>query len=132
MKPYHHAKLSVKKYGGVVEDYLPIHDFIDSSKSTIPDMRHRALLHNSFGIYVAERLFGVYFTNSDGHVVQVRDVAENHVIEDLGFIPTVEQWLGNINMQPWMSGTKKFNKRGNGGVRTIDLNGGKDGSQYID
>jgi hypothetical protein len=76
MKPYIHAQRSVKRWQGSESDYQEIHDFLDSSKAHFPDMRHRALLHNSFGIYLAERLFGTYITNSDGRKVQVRDIAE--------------------------------------------------------
>ena len=32
MKPLSHAKGSVKRYGGTVDDYLPIHNLIDESK----------------------------------------------------------------------------------------------------
>lgn len=49
-------------------------------------MRHRALLHSSWGIYLAERILGHIITNSDGRIVQVRDVAERHIIEDMGRI----------------------------------------------
>lgn len=83
MKPAIHAKNSAKKYGGVLEDYMPIHDFIDSSKSAHASMRHRAILHSAFGIYIVERVFGHALTNSEGKIVQVRDVAEDHVLEDL-------------------------------------------------
>lgn len=107
MKPLLHANLSVKKYKGCVEDYLPIHNFIDSSKATVPDIRHRAILHSSFGCYIVEQVFGVYITNSDGKRVSVRDIAEEHIIQDLGFIPTVEKYLSNMTIQPWMSGTQK-------------------------
>ena len=31
--PYHHALASVKKWGGEVSDYLPLHDWFDQSKS---------------------------------------------------------------------------------------------------
>jgi len=119
VKPLIHAKVSVKTYGGVLEDYLPIHNFIDSSKAHVPDVRHRALLHSSFGCYLAEQMFGTYITNKDGQQISVRDIAEEHVIQDLGFIPTVEKYLGNMAIQPWMSGTrKKENKR----KRVINLN----------
>jgi hypothetical protein len=37
-----------------------------------------------------------------------RDVAEDHIIQDLGFIPTPEQYLKNMTAQPWMSGTRKL------------------------
>lgn len=107
MKPLIHAKLSVKKHSGVVEDYLPIHDFIDSSKISVPDVRHRAMLHSSWGIYLAERVFGTYLTNSAGKQVSVRDLAEEHVLQDLGFIPTLERWLEMMPIQGWMSGTIK-------------------------
>lgn len=104
MKPVFHANLSVKKYGGAREDYLPIHNFIDSSKSTYADARHRAILHSTFGIYITEQMFGEIIVNSDGREVCVRDIAEDHVIQDLGFIPTVEKWLESLQLTPWMMG----------------------------
>lgn len=107
MKPLIHAKVSVKKYGGRVEDYLPIHDFIDSSKASLPDVRHRAILHSSFGCFLVERIFGTYIKNADGKDVSVRDLAEEHIIQDLGFIPTVERWLETMPIEPWMSGSAK-------------------------
>lgn len=107
MKPYLHAKLSVKKLGGIPEDYMPIHDFIDSSKAHFPDIRHRAILHSSFGIYIAERIFGTNIKNSSGELVSVRDVAEAHVLQDLGFIPTVQDYLKDLPLQSWMGGVSK-------------------------
>lgn len=107
MKPFLHAKISVKKFGGKAEDYLDIHNFIDSSKACMPDVRHRAVLHSAFGCFLVEQMFGVTRTNSDGKEYSPRDVAEAHIIEDLGFIPTVEQYLNNMQVQPWMSGTQK-------------------------
>jgi hypothetical protein len=111
VKPYVHSLSSVKKWGGKPEDYLPIHDFMDSSKACLPDVRHRAILHNSFGCFLAERVFGHNITNSDGKLVSVRDVAEQHVIEDLGTIPTVEQWLKEVTIQDWMGPPKKKVKK---------------------
>ena len=107
MKPLHHANISAKKYGGVPEDYLELHDFFDSSKATIADVRHRAILHNAFGIFLLEKVFGTFITNSDGKRVNVRDIGEDHVIDDFGFIPTVETWVRNMSIQPWMGGAKK-------------------------
>lgn len=104
MKPLIHARMSVAKYHGSLEDYLPIHNFIDSSKAHVPDVRHRALLHSSFGCYLAELVFGVYIVNTDGKKVSVRDVAEEHIIQDLGTIPTVQDWLGDLPIREWMGG----------------------------
>lgn len=107
MKPYIHSRVSVKKWGGVEEDYLPIHDFLDSSKACHPDMRHRAILHNSFGIFICERIFGTYITNKDGHKVQVRDIAERHVLDDMGKIPTVSDYLNGMPYYNWLGGPRK-------------------------
>jgi hypothetical protein len=113
MNTLFHAKSSVHKWGGTVEDYFPIHDFLDSSKATMPDVRHRALLHNSFGIFLVEQALGHYITNSDGKDVPVREVAERHVIEDLGFIPTPQDWLKCISLKaiPWAGGHAKSLQR---------------------
>ena len=109
MKPIVHARLSAKKYGGKPEDYLKIHDWFDSTKAALPDVRHRMILHNSFGCFLAEQLFGHLLTNSDNKTVSVRDIAEDHVIEDIGFIPTIERCLAGLPVQPWMSGgVKKY------------------------
>ncbi len=96
MKPYIHAKNSAKKYGGTPEEYLFIHNWFDQTKAHIADMRHRAILHNSFGIYLLEQMFGVTFTNSEGKVISVRDVGEDHVLEDLGTIPTLQDCLKDM------------------------------------
>lgn len=106
MKPYLHGKVSAKKFGGKPEDYQAIHDFLDSSKACFPDMRHRAILHSSFGIYIAEKVFGINLKNSDGKLVSVRDVAEQHVIDDMGRIPTVGDYLEGMPMYEWLGGTK--------------------------
>lgn len=106
MKPYHHARNSVKNHGGKPEDYQRIHDFIDSSKAHLADIRHRAMLHSTFGIFLAEQVFGTYIVNSDGHKVMVRDIAEEHVIEDMGRIPPVADWLRSMPIEEWMMGPK--------------------------
>ena len=108
MKPFDHAKNSVRKFKcGTIEDYLPIHDFMDSSKMCLPDMRHRALLHHSFGIFVAERVFGTTITTSDGKQVCVRDIAEQHVIEDVGYIPTVEDCFEGMPVNDTVGARKR-------------------------
>src|SRR5882757_3270973 len=70
------------------------------------DFRHRALRHHAEGIFLAERIFGVTIVNSDGELVPVRYVGEQHVKEDLGRIPTVQDWLTQISPQRWMYGQR--------------------------
>lgn len=100
--PYHHSLSSVKKWGGHIEDYLPIHDWFDESKAYLGDIRHRALRHHAEGIFVCERLFGKTLTNSEGKIVPVRWVGEQHVKEDLGRIPSACDWLKCIQLEGWM------------------------------
>jgi hypothetical protein len=107
MKPFLHGKVSVRKFGGKEEDYQKIHDWFDQTKSHFPDMRHRAILHSSFGIFLAEQVFGINITNSEGKEISVRDVGEQHVIDDMGRIPTIQDYLEGMPMYDWLGGTKK-------------------------
>lgn len=113
MNTLYHTKSSVHKWGGSLDDYFPIHDFLDSTKSAMPDVRHRALLHNSFGIFLVEKVFGHFIVNSKGRQVPVREIAERHIIEDLGFIPTPQDWLKCISLKavPWAGGHVKAIQR---------------------
>jgi len=75
------------------------------------DVRHRALLHSAWGIFVVERVFGPVIINSKGKEVCVRDIAEKHIVEDMGFIPSAEHWLKNMKIQPWMDGRKRVKSK---------------------
>jgi hypothetical protein len=100
--PFHHSLSSSRKFGGVWQDYIKIHDFFDETKSAFPDMRHRALRHHSEGIFWCEQQFGTVITNSDGKEVPVRFIGEQHVMEDLGWIPTIGDYLKEMNQAGWM------------------------------
>ncbi|MBY0561525.1 hypothetical protein [Hyphomicrobium sp.] len=112
--PHFHAVSSARMFGGKPEDYLEIHNWFDATKESFADFRHRALRHHAEGIFECERVFGVTLTNSDGKTVPVRYVAEQHVMEDLGQIPTIADWLSKITPEPWMArATKVGAKREN-------------------
>lgn len=106
-KPYIHAESSAKKFGGTWEDYIDIHEFMDSSKSVIADNRHRALTHNSWFISVViPKVFGETFKRqSDGKIVSSRDIAEQHCLEDFGnrFIPSASDYINHLKLQEWMN-----------------------------
>ena len=53
-----------------------------------------------------ERIFGVAMTNSEGNQVPVRYIGEQHVKEDLGRIPTAQDWLSQIKPARWMYGQR--------------------------
>ncbi len=105
-KPWIHAESSAKKYGGKPEDYIEIHNLMDSSKGAIPDNRHRALTHTSWFLSVIlEKIFGITIKNSDDKIVSVRDIGEQHIMEDYGgkFIPTAQDFLQNLGHSEWMN-----------------------------
>ena len=99
---YHHSLSSVKKWGGKPEDYQAIHDWFDESKKIMADFRHRALRHHAEGCFACEKEFGVAIKNSDGRMVPVRLIAERHIIEDLGYIPSMSDWFKQIKPAKWM------------------------------
>jgi hypothetical protein len=103
--PYHHAVRSARLFGGKPEDYLALHDWFDESKAHLADFRHRALRHHSEGIFLCASIFGATIGNSDGKHVPVRTIGEQHVTDDLGWIPPVKDWLQHIQPQPWMGRT---------------------------
>lgn len=99
---YHHAVSSARRFGGAPEDYTAIHTWFDRSKEIVADFRHRALRHHAEGCFAAEALFGATITNADGRAVPVRLIAEQHIMEDLGHIPSFADWVRCIKPQPWM------------------------------
>lgn len=103
--PHIHAASSVKRFGGEESDYLKIHQKMDCSKGYMPDNRHRVLTHNMFWILeVMVPLFGDTITNSAGKKVSVKDICEQHVLEDFRhkFIPTPQDYIEHMEMKDWM------------------------------
>ena len=106
--PLHHALSSVRKWGGKPPDYIAVHNWFDASKAMLADFRHRALRHHAEGIFMAEQIFGIAIRNSDGCEIPVRWIGEQHVKEDLGRIPSAQDWLCCIKPEPWMGRTQKL------------------------
>ncbi|HXM09287.1 MAG TPA: hypothetical protein VN946_05010 [Terriglobales bacterium] len=104
--PVEHARNSLKRFGGKAEDYLAIHHWFDESKAFFADFRHRALRHHAEGIFLAESIFGITIHNDDGVEIPVRYIGEQHVREDLGRIPTAQDWLSQIKPERWMYGQR--------------------------
>ena len=106
------AQSSVKRWGGKVEDYLPIHELIDSPKATMNNNSSRALTHNTWFAYtIIPKVFGYNLTNADGKRVDTIDVAMLHIAEDfrMKFVPTPQDYLKHLEVQPWMcNGVKEI------------------------
>ncbi|MEI7657706.1 MAG: hypothetical protein WCK33_06520 [Phycisphaerae bacterium] len=104
--PFHHAESSARRFGGTAADYQAVHDWFDETKAHYANWRHRALRHHSQGIFEAQERFGTTIRNSDGRDIPVRLIAEQHVKEDLGRIPSVQDWLshiGRVDVPRWMT-----------------------------
>ena len=133
-----HSESSAKKFGGKAEDYLEVHEFMDSSKAFCSDNRHRTLFHSTAGAYYVQKMFGIDFAaledlrnkynlpesfikdfvalvahnrsrgvhikNSLGQKVHVRNIAEQHILEDFRnrFIPTPQDYFNEMNLTSWM------------------------------
>lgn len=108
---YIHAETSARHFGGKPEDYLPIHEWVDQFKSTFGDVRHRMFLHHAKGPWMAQEVFGHYIEVFDEKKqktkkVMVRDIAENHIVEDLGCIPSPGDYADCLNCHVWMGGRR--------------------------
>jgi hypothetical protein len=111
--PLIHSQSSVKRWGGKVEDYIKIHELLDSPKATMNNNTSRALTHNTWFIYtIIPQVFGYNIKNSDGKSIDTVDIAMLHVAEDfrMKFIPTAQDYLQHLTIQPWM----------NNGVKDLD------------
>lgn len=106
--PYHHAVSSARRWGGEPDDYVLLHEWFDQTKSYHGDFRHRALRHHTHGVFECERNFGRTLELSNGRKIPVRWVAERHIIEDLGRIPTFGDWLSCITPAPWMTRSRRL------------------------
>ena len=57
---------------------------------------------------MAETIFGSTITLATGRVIPTRWVGEQHVREDLGFIPSFANWVKAIRPEPWMGRAQRL------------------------
>ena len=57
---------------------------------------------------MAETIFGQILTLSTGRIIPTRWVGEQHVKEDLGFIPSFADWVKAIRPEPWMGRSERI------------------------
>jgi hypothetical protein len=104
MTPYKHAQSTAQKWGGSPHDYIDLHDWFDETKQYTGDWTHRALRHHSAGIQWAIEQFGHVIHNAEGQPIPTKLIAEQHIMEDCGFIPTPQDYLSPLakNPEKWM------------------------------
>lgn len=100
MNPTHHSELSVKRYGGKIENYFEVHSFCDASKEINSTNRHRIFTHNMWFLRrVIVPIFGATITNSDNKKVDVKDMMEvDHFMADFKNknIPTLSDYVSLV------------------------------------
>jgi hypothetical protein len=113
LNSYFHAVSAAHKWGGTPELYIEVEEFIDSSKKIIGDARHRSIYHHTEGVWLCQRIFGrtLSVRRMDAQtgcfsakLVPVRLVAERHILEDLGRLPSPKDYIDGMILEPWMSG----------------------------
>ncbi|MEL6987888.1 MAG: hypothetical protein AAGK97_08665 [Bacteroidota bacterium] len=109
MSPYKHAEISKSRLGGEIDDYIPIHQFMDATKELCSDNRHR-IFHNLWAIrQIVIPIFGHTMKNSSGKIVNVKDICEkDHILADYRnrFIPTLGDFVESINESKIFKGYK--------------------------
>jgi hypothetical protein len=108
-----HARSAAKKWGGTWENYIEIEEFIDSSKEVIGDVRHRSMYHHTMGVWLCQRIFGRVITVPKKPPavnfvdIPVRLIAEQHILEDLGWLPSPADYIDGMPIKAWMSGSQR-------------------------
>ena len=98
------ARASTRSFGGLVEDWLPLHSwFLETASWAAPgDVRHLAMRHHALGIFDAEVALGRAVRTSHGELVPLRRAAERHVRTVLGRIPAAADWCAALYINQWM------------------------------
>jgi hypothetical protein len=100
---WQHCLHSCERYGGEPEDYLPLHRFLNSARTVLPDEASRCVLHNAWGIDLAVHCLGIAWRRSSDHIqISTRSVAETHLLRDLGTIPTMLEAVRTVPLATWM------------------------------
>lgn len=92
-------------WGGSADDYAALIGFFDEPRLRYcaGDRRADAVLHNSFGIFLAEEQLGPAII-VDGKLRSTRTIAEALVAARFGYIPTPAGIANRIGLVPWMTG----------------------------
>lgn len=89
------------KLGGQPADYGALYDWFERPGRLLDDSRFAGLLRNAFGIFLAERCFGIMLRRlSDQRLVPTRFVAERLVRLE-GSIPTLQDFFTGMPVEPW-------------------------------
>lgn len=99
-----HAEISSKRWKAPVEDFIPLHDFMDCSKELESSNLHRIFTHHLFFVkQVVIPVFGHTLHCSNGVKVNIKDCLElDHLISDFRgrFIPNLLDYVDLYSDSP--------------------------------
>jgi hypothetical protein len=107
------ADVLCRRFGGVADDYAAMEAWFGRPEQFSPNAGARAVILNSFGIYLCEQTFGpVVERSSDGKVLPTRLLAEHYVnYYHKGRIPALAEMVQQIPMRGWMcSGARPLSR----------------------
>jgi hypothetical protein len=102
------------RWGGSPDDYHSLVAFFDQARQFAPEQAEIAdlITHNSFGIFLAEELFGcALYPSQNDHtaaappLISTRSVAEDLVYARIGSIPPAGHLAAHVRLKLWMRGT---------------------------
>lgn len=111
------AKGLAARWGGVPADYSMLIEFFDKPCEFAPESLEAAAMitHNSFGIFLAEELFGTTFPLTNGNdqrsapsIVSTRAIAEDLVYTRIGSIPPAGHLAAHVRLKLWMRGAEVY------------------------
>ena len=106
----HPEQFLADRFGGDPITFTPLVAWFDQTKRYYEGPKHRVLLHNAFGAFLAEQVFGTLVHPRPDRAVGVRDIAEMIIMVRTGHIPTLQDLFGRIPIQPWMHGATVVEK----------------------
>ncbi|MDN5925594.1 MAG: hypothetical protein L0I29_00790 [Hyphomicrobiales bacterium] len=96
------ANASAARFGGDPSAYLALHTWFLETRNWSAGPEHLVFRHHAFGIFEAEARFGPVIALGDGKAVPTRVVAERHVQQVLGRVPSATDFLRRIKGERWM------------------------------
>jgi hypothetical protein len=96
------ANASAARFGGDPSAYLALHAWFLETRNWSYGPEHLLFRHHAFGIFEAEARFGPVIASDNGKAVPTRVVAERHVQQVLGRVPSAADFLRRIKGERWM------------------------------
>lgn len=97
------AKAVLERYGGVIEDYEPVIEWLSYPAKWVDHKKAGIFSHHSFGCFAAERNFGAEVLLNNGRRVPTRYICETWINGVYGYVPSLSRWCESLRLCSWMN-----------------------------